>query len=350
MLNAGELQNIAGEANRDEDLKAQQPQDENCGAGLGIEFSHEKRRQSISSAMLQNILDLKEQNDNNKKFVRQSIIPDIDAGDAENPHAVATYAKDIYLSYRVQESEFAPRCDYMSCQPHLKPRFRTILVDWLVGVCYQLRLLNETFYLAVNVLDRFLSCAEVKKEELQLVGVTALLIASKYEEVRHPSLDTLVKMCGYLYDRNKMRRMERRMLEKLDYLLSGATQFHYLSRYLKAAGIEKRSELGKQLTCLVQYLVGITTLDFSFLEFKYSKIVVAAIFLAMRVKNVQDALPYALQKHSNYSLGEIKPCAKKVYSSWKVIIENPHVKTFRKVYKREEVMQVANMQVPDIAL
>lgn len=58
---------------------------------------------------------------------------------------------------------------------------RTILVDWLVEVQENFELFHETLYLAVKILDRYLTFSEVKKEYLQLVGATAMLIAAKFE-------------------------------------------------------------------------------------------------------------------------------------------------------------------------
>ena len=58
---------------------------------------------------------------------------------------------------------------------------RTILVDWLVEVQENFELFHETLYLAVKTVDRYLSKKEVKKEYLQLVGATSMLIAAKFE-------------------------------------------------------------------------------------------------------------------------------------------------------------------------
>ena len=58
---------------------------------------------------------------------------------------------------------------------------RGILIDWLVEVAEEYRLEAETLYLAVNYIDRFLSHVPVNRSKLQLVGVTCMLVASKYE-------------------------------------------------------------------------------------------------------------------------------------------------------------------------
>ena len=92
-------------------------------------------------------------------------------------------------------------------QPHINETMRCILVDWLVEVHYKFKLFPETLYLTVNLLDRFLSKSKesITKRDLQLVGVTALLISSKYEERYIPELQELTYICDGAYTKAKVR-------------------------------------------------------------------------------------------------------------------------------------------------
>jgi cyclin B len=63
---------------------------------------------------------------------------------------------------------------------------RTILIDWLVQVHLKFKLLSETLFMTVSLIDRFLDKERVTRDQLQLVGVAALFIASKYEEIYPP--------------------------------------------------------------------------------------------------------------------------------------------------------------------
>ena len=74
---------------------------------------------------------------------------------------------------------------------------RAILVDWLIEVHLKFKLLPETLFLTVNLIDRFLERVQVPRSKLQLVGVTAMMIASKYEEIYAP----LVKDFAYITDK-----------------------------------------------------------------------------------------------------------------------------------------------------
>lgn len=67
--------------------------------------------------------------------------------------------------------------NYMTNQPDLNEKMRRILVDWLLKVHTKFKLMPETLFLTVNIIDRYLSHEIVTRKELQLVGVTAMHIA-----------------------------------------------------------------------------------------------------------------------------------------------------------------------------
>lgn len=63
---------------------------------------------------------------------------------------------------------------------------RTTLIDWLLQVHMRYHMLPETLWIAINVVDRFLSNRVVSLVKFQLVGVTAMFVAAKYEEIMAP--------------------------------------------------------------------------------------------------------------------------------------------------------------------
>ena len=75
-----------------------------------------------------------------------------------------------------------------SVQSDINPMMRSILLDWLVEVGMEYRLTSDTLFLSAAYIDRFLSLVDVKRNRLQLVGVTAMLVASKYEEIYAPQV------------------------------------------------------------------------------------------------------------------------------------------------------------------
>ena len=132
-------------------------------------------------------------------------VDDIDERDKEDPLCVTDYVEDMYTHYRGKELETSVRPTYMEGQPHINERMRSILVDWLVEVHLKFKLVPETLYLTINLIDRYLERAEVSRPKLQLVGVTSLLLASKYEEIYPPELRDLVYICDRAYTRQDLR-------------------------------------------------------------------------------------------------------------------------------------------------
>ena len=76
----------------------------------------------------------------------------------------------------------------MKQQVDINEKMRGILVDWIVEVHLRFKLLPETLFLTVNLIDRYLQKTQIMRTRLQLVAVGALLIASKYEEIYVPEL------------------------------------------------------------------------------------------------------------------------------------------------------------------
>lgn len=85
-----------------------------------------------------------------------------------------------------KEENFLPLVDYMQNQQDLKPKMRSLGLEWISEVALKFKLLPETFFLTVNYMDRFLSKAAVARSDLQLVMVSAMKIAGKYEEIYPP--------------------------------------------------------------------------------------------------------------------------------------------------------------------
>jgi cyclin B len=97
--------------------------------------------------------------------------------------------------------------DYMAQQFDISDKMRAILIDWLIEVHDKFELMNETLFLTVNLIDRFLSKQAVARKKLQLVGLVALLLACKYEEVSVPIVEDLVVISDKAYTRTDVLEM-----------------------------------------------------------------------------------------------------------------------------------------------
>ncbi|GFP90128.1 cyclin-a1-1 [Phtheirospermum japonicum] len=63
-------------------------------------------------------------------------------------------------------------------QKDINASMRAILIDWLVEVAEEYRLVPDTLYLTVNYIDRYLSGKIMDKQRLQLLGLACMMIVS----------------------------------------------------------------------------------------------------------------------------------------------------------------------------
>jgi len=137
-------------------------------------------------------------------------------------------------------------------QSEVTPRMRYTLLEWLVNITRQLEFSLETWCLAVNYLDRFLAAQLLAKDCLQLVGLTAMWVAAKQEELAPPSLDELVALCAATYTAINFKHMELILLAKLQFNLAAPTAAYHLS-HLVAVEDEKEwpEDLSRHLVEMV---------------------------------------------------------------------------------------------------
>lgn len=126
---------------------------------------------------------------------------------------------------------------YMERQPEINTRMREILIDWLIDVHQRFKLVPETLFITVNIVDRYLAKRFVEREKLQLLGTTAMLIACKYQEIYPPSLADLVFMCNNAYIAREVLEMECTVLSVLEYDMTFPTSLSFLETYLEALNV-----------------------------------------------------------------------------------------------------------------
>jgi hypothetical protein len=103
--------------------------------------------------------------------------------------------------------------NYMDLQTEIEWPMRATLIDWLLQVHMRYHMLPETLWITINIVDRFLSSRIVSLVKLQLVGITAMFVAAKYEEIMAPSVDEFVYMTENNYSREEILKGERILLQ-----------------------------------------------------------------------------------------------------------------------------------------
>lgn len=134
---------------------------------------------------------------------------DLDSNDRMDEFCVTEYTEEIYAYLRDNEHRSMVDPDYMARQDDINAKMRVILMDWLIEVHLKFKLRQETIYLCFQLIDRFLEKNSVRRGKLQLVGVTGLMLASKYEEIYPPEVRDYVYICDNAYNRQEILDMEQ---------------------------------------------------------------------------------------------------------------------------------------------
>ncbi|XP_060751995.1 cyclin-A1 [Tachysurus vachellii] len=229
-------------------------------------------------------------------------LPEDEMVTSEDVLSVAEYAVEIHQHLRDCELRYRSKPGYMNKQPDITNSMRVILVDWLVEVSEEYKLCSETVHLAVNYLDRFLSCMSVLRGKLQLVGTAAILLAAKYEEIYPPELNEFVYVTDDTYTKKQLLRMEHLMLKVLSFDMTAPTSHQFLMQYILEEAVCVKT------ANLALYVSELSLLEVDpFQHYLPSMIAAAAYCLANYTLN-RALWPDSLYAFTGYTLSEIAPC------------------------------------------
>ncbi|KAI3949733.1 hypothetical protein MKX01_040950 [Papaver californicum] len=248
-------------------------------------------------------IDIMEEEVEMEDIVAESVM-DIDSCDSKNTLAVVDYIDDIYAHYKKTENSSCVSPNYMVKQSDINEKMRAILVDWLIEVHYKFDLMDETLFLMVNIIDRFLARQTVERKKLQLVGITAMLLACKYEEVSVPVVDDLILISDKAYTRKEVLAMEKLIVNTIQFDMSVPTSYVFMKRFLKAAQSDKKLEL------LSFFLIELSLVEYDMLRFPPSLLAAAAIYTAQCTLNRTRHWSKTTEWHTNYSEDQLQDCSK----------------------------------------
>ncbi|XP_042379921.1 cyclin-B2-2-like [Zingiber officinale] len=226
-------------------------------------------------------------------------ISDNDSCDADDQLPVLEYAEELFEFYLKIEVKSCVDINYMSYQHHIDEDMRASVINSLIKVHYSFEDLgDETLYLAVNILDRFLEKRAIRRDRFQLLGIAALLVAWKYEEdIVGPDVNDLLDLSGQAYTRDDIFKMEKLILETLEYELTVPTPCVYVKRFLEAAESDKMP----RMEVLSYFILELSLLEYEMLKFKPSMLAAAAIYTAQCTLRGIKYWTKSCEMHTKYS-------------------------------------------------
>ncbi|XP_074594569.1 G2/mitotic-specific cyclin-B-like [Brevipalpus obovatus] len=233
-----------------------------------------------------------------------SLIPvdveNIDQLDGDNTFQVSEYVNDIYSYLRQLERKYAIKQNPLSSQKEYSSNLRMVLVDWLITIHHQFKLCMETYFMTIQLIDRYCQLEQVPKKKIQLVGVTGLFIASKFEEIYPPEMEEILRVCDGIYTKKDIIRMEISMLKTLNFDICRPLPIHFLRRWIKAAHAD---------ACVYnmsKYLMELCSLFYECTHWDPSVIAAAALYISRRILNNNQPWTRTLEFYTRYSEDQLK--------------------------------------------
>ncbi|XVE98847.1 hypothetical protein REPUB_Repub03eG0143800 [Reevesia pubescens] len=257
-----------------------------------------------------------------------------------NPLEVAQYVDEIYQYYWITEALNPSLENYISIQTDITPLMRGILINWLIEVHLKFDLMQETLYLMVTLLDRYLSEVQIKKNDMQLVGLTTLLLASKYEDFWHPRVRDLISISAETYTSEQMLQMEKLVLKTLKFRLNSPTPYVFMLRFIKAAQSDTKLEH------LAFYLIELCLVEYEALKFKPSLLCASAVYVARCTLQMAPSWTPLLCRYTRYDVSEIRECAEMILRFQRAASSRQLKVTYEK-YKSHDNSRVAAIKPLD---
>jgi len=233
---------------------------------------------------------------------------------------------------------------YMDVQTDINEKMREILVDWIIEVHMKFSLVPVTLYMTIQIIDRFLSKKQVSRSKLQLVGITAMLIASKFEEIFPPEVRDFVYISDKAYTGEEIIKMERAILNALKFEIVFPTVHSFGKRFAKAAQLDENTEH------TAFYLIDKTLQEYSMLQYPPSMIAAAGINLAERITGqVNVASPVwsaEVAQYIGFVESELEPCMREMHSFLVKEVKEDTLKAVTKKYSNEKFGEVAKTLTP----
>jgi len=270
-----------------------------------------------------------------------------DTSNINNIQIPKEYLNTIYYNLLKEEmAELNPKPvhTYMKTQKEINEQMRSILVDWIIDVHHKFGFTDETLFMTILIIDRYCTIENITRIKYQCLGITALMIACKHEEINVPKVEDFIYITDNAYTKEEVFQMENDVLDKLNFCLlypSPIKFYEYLSLHFN---------FSKKYYMLGKYLMESFLLDLKYIKYKSSVISCACAYIVMKFfkmanyRHSYDKKFYLVDENINTipnGLG-VKDCAQDI-CVFVDNINNTNLLSCQKKYTKTEFESVATL-------
>lgn len=213
-----------------------------------------------------------------------------------------TLSEEIHRNFLKREEKNLFDYTSLSKQPHLNEKMRYILLDWIISVVKKIGNDMEVLFLCGMLIDKFIERKTIIRNKFQLIGVTALRLAYKYEENYDFTVDDCVYYCDGAFGREECLQMEKTILEVLDYNLTFPTSYTFLNLYLN------HDSANDSVKTLATALLIRILPEYKMLIFKPSIIASSVVYFCKKLVKSAPYWSFSLRKLTEYKVEDLRLC------------------------------------------
>lgn len=264
-----------------------------------------------------------------------------------NPQYLTEYSNEIFEHLKKTEQINIPNYEILeSNQKEITENARAILINWLFQIQSKFELLPETLYLTINIIDRYLEKnSDYPLRKYQLVGVTAMLIASKYEEIYAPEIRDFLHITKKMFSYEDVIEVENKILSTLKFDLLTASPYIFLVRFHLISGDNMK------LFYLSQLFLELSLLSYDVMKNKNSLKASCSLYLARKCQRIDSSnkdkvWSNELKFFSGYDETELRGCIRSIYEVVKKVaakFKEGKVNAIIEKFKAKEYLEVSKI-------
>ena len=242
---------------------------------------------------------------------------------------------EIYkFMIETEQSESRPTPYLFDHQTNITPRMRATVIDWIIDIHKKFKMHQETLYMAVHIMDLYLTECDIDKSCYQRLSCAALMLAAKSEERSVPLMEDFVYVAGKSFSANALQRMEASVFEHVGCHVTPILAFSFVTRTLRLLGSSEQ----QREYCM--FILDSLLLDSDFIGVRPSYLAAGVIYTGLRISNGAFAWDEDMVRNTGYEEDAIKHLANLILRALSALSKQPY-QAIKKKYS--PVIQIASI-------
>ena len=188
----------------------------------------------------------------------------------------------------------------------INEKHRSVVIEWLSYIIHYFSQSNETLFMCINIMDRYITKKKVTLNNYQLVAISSYLIASKYEDTNSPSIDDLIYISKNIYSHNNIIEMEIDILSTLNFDIFSVSSYQFFSFFYLISNLNN-----KILFCLGHLILELCLLNIDLMSYDSSQLAIGSFIIAKKSLEIKGGLSN-IKLFYNYNENDMIEIQKKI--------------------------------------